>query len=410
MATFYKLLRTGAITNHNVDHSSAPVYARLKNTNSHNVSVGELVFHYSDSGTPKWTNDEFGNLLVPLPNGIEVHVLDEVDNVVQDITDGLSIKTNASWTTLTTDWQPLDLGNGTFAIAVALSFFRAGEALVLRPDYSLGVLLQDNLSGLVDFFMRAEGTAPDGFAFHPSAIGLSRFWLPGELVTNLGATNFEWGEQTLSADDFAQTTVNRQPDQATDNGQAVWDYFPSTDPVGTGGPMMEITTPSAGLGGTGILYAAAWVRWDNLDFTFRFIFDRGTTSAANKGWFFRRRNEPNLFQLTWSTDGVNFDNDTLLIPTIDMSVYRFVEIVVDPLQANDDLRTQVWFDRVQQSLIHTLTNAAAMHDSNEPFRVGGDFGGTNLEGRLGPVYVQRDGVPSDINRDNLFAFLAPKAL
>ena len=190
-------------------------------------------------------------------------------------------------------------------------------------------------------------------AFHPDQAGLTRFWLPGELVTGLGTAGFEWGEQTGSDDDFVQATTSRQPNQTTDNGTDTWEFTSANN------DMIQVASPSAGMTGTGEVYLAFWAKWNTLDATFDVLFDQGTRdSASDKGFGLQKRNSTTLLELVWSSDGTNNDN-TARVDVAGLDAWMFYETVLKPTDVTDDIRTQLWMNRVQESLTHTATNAAA---------------------------------------------------
>lgn len=241
----------------------------------------------------------------------------------------------------------------------------------------------------------------------PKAFGqaeLSHYWVPGQLVQGLGQSSFAWAEQRGTGDDFVQTDAARQPDQTVDNNLDTWSYVSGND------DQMEIVSPSASMRGTGVLYISGWFLWNGYDTIFRFFWEQGVASVpGTRGWFLRKRNTVDLFEFAYTTDGTNFDNDGLLALPVTPG-WHFVELVIDPLNANRDARVQVWQDRVQISIAHNGEVIATLHDSNQNIRLGNDNGTSVFDGRVGSQYFVRNTLPTDAARDALFSYSPPTIL
>lgn len=102
---------------------------------------------------------EYGDLGAALTNGWEIKVKNADDVVINDITDGVPIKTNAgigrscydvalhAWTAAST--EEVVLARFTFA--------KAGSELFLRETEKLVITLEDNLSGLISHYFQVQG-------------------------------------------------------------------------------------------------------------------------------------------------------------------------------------------------------------------------------------------------------------
>ena len=74
-----------------------------------------------------------------------------------DFLDGETIKTNADFTFLAGVDNKVDAGVANAARYVRWTIAKAGQALLLRGGEGIGMVVQDDLSGMVDFKILVQG-------------------------------------------------------------------------------------------------------------------------------------------------------------------------------------------------------------------------------------------------------------
>lgn len=115
-----------------------------------------LIVHIGD--TAGMQAQEYGNLGAALTNGIIVQTArDGVQT--KDYTDGLPVKTNADWGRLCYDVELKTWGAGNEYLQVRWTFGKSGTPvrLVGSQNDSLDIVLEDNLSGLIDHNFMVQG-------------------------------------------------------------------------------------------------------------------------------------------------------------------------------------------------------------------------------------------------------------
>jgi len=103
--------------------------------------------------------DEFGAAMA-LTNGVLIRVIDSGENVILDLLDGEAIKSNGDWAKHCYDAQNIGINlSGDDIWTVRWSFDRAGQPLwfPVGHDYRLEVVIQDDLTSLVDFHIMVQG-------------------------------------------------------------------------------------------------------------------------------------------------------------------------------------------------------------------------------------------------------------
>ena len=120
--------------------------------------VHDMHIHYDDIG--KMDNTGFG-AGTGLTNGITIAVKDANDDIIIDITDGIACGANADWARYAETVQLLDWGSGNTDDMLTARFEFSSHGAPLRLDGDAGeylaVTLNDDLSGLEEFKVYAEG-------------------------------------------------------------------------------------------------------------------------------------------------------------------------------------------------------------------------------------------------------------
>ena len=145
------------VKNANVNGSVTPVTFKLQPGEGQAMAIHRLIIHIEDVGQLRV--DHYGTLGAKLTNGILLQVRSaDDDSVLLDLLDGVKLDSNHEWSRLCYDMFPHDYGSPTdFAIAYRLSFDRFGGPLVLTADEYLCVVIQDNVTGLLEHYFMAQG-------------------------------------------------------------------------------------------------------------------------------------------------------------------------------------------------------------------------------------------------------------
>lgn len=118
--------------------------------------ITRLIVWYSDGGGG--TVAEYGNLNSALTNGIIIQHLDnDGTTVVNDLTDGVPIKTNGAWARLCYDYNFYNHGSGDDIFGVRWTFDKAGDAVILQPGERLNFKVQDSLANLTEHYALVQG-------------------------------------------------------------------------------------------------------------------------------------------------------------------------------------------------------------------------------------------------------------
>lgn len=126
-------------------------------TATEDCELHRLLVSIEDAGGG--TIQEYGNIGTALTNGIEVKLVNELDVVQYDLTDGLPIQTNGDWGSLCYDIDRKDWGNGNDFYQVRWTFSKSGVPLKLMTGWRLVAYLNDNLTGLVGHFFMTQGNS-----------------------------------------------------------------------------------------------------------------------------------------------------------------------------------------------------------------------------------------------------------
>lgn len=102
--------------------------------------------------------EEYGNLGAALTNGYDLWVKNTAGTKIKDFTDGVPIKTNAGIGRLCYDVDLKSWTNTTNETVLArFTFARLGSPLELKQGESIGVTLNDNLTGLIAHYFLVQG-------------------------------------------------------------------------------------------------------------------------------------------------------------------------------------------------------------------------------------------------------------
>lgn len=104
------------------------------------------------------SSEKYGGLTA-LSTGIEVKIIRGASTLVNDLTDGIVIQSNADWARNCYDATPDETGSGNNLYKVRWTFANSGKPI--RLDGALGdrlvVFLNDDLSGLVSHYFKVDG-------------------------------------------------------------------------------------------------------------------------------------------------------------------------------------------------------------------------------------------------------------
>jgi len=118
------------------------------------LSIARIMIHVVDSGS--FDSGSYGNGIT-VPNGIQVFY--RRNNIDIDVTGELPIKTNVDWSRWCYDLALSEFGGGNETLDARWSLNKYGTpyGIVLEEGDRLGVRIRDNLSGLVEQTIIAEG-------------------------------------------------------------------------------------------------------------------------------------------------------------------------------------------------------------------------------------------------------------
>lgn len=115
--------------------------------------IERMMISYED--TTGMQAQEYGNTGGALSVGIVVRISND-DGVVEDLTDGVTIKDNGEWGRYCYDVQLVSWGSGNEKILARWTFARHGRPIVLNGD-KLEVVLNDDFQGLLDHYFLVQG-------------------------------------------------------------------------------------------------------------------------------------------------------------------------------------------------------------------------------------------------------------
>ena len=102
---------------------------------------------------------DYGNITNGLTNGISVYQV-KGSLILNDLTDGVPIQTNAGWGTVCYDVDVKTWGVGEESLLVRWTFAKSGRPLTLGFGESLEVRLNDDLSDLSSHTFMVQGYKP----------------------------------------------------------------------------------------------------------------------------------------------------------------------------------------------------------------------------------------------------------
>ena len=143
--------------NANVDGSVTPVVFKCSPPATGAVVIERIMINVRDSGT--FTAEKYG-ALAELTNGIEVGIFsDSDDSLVTDYLDGVPIKSNAGWGRACYDVDVKTWGAGDSFLLMRWTLSKSGTRLILRDsdNYSFGIKVNDDLTGLVEHYFTCQG-------------------------------------------------------------------------------------------------------------------------------------------------------------------------------------------------------------------------------------------------------------
>ena len=118
--------------------------------------IHRMLVSYEDEGGG--VVGEYGNLGAALTNGILVRVIaDDGTTVLQDLLDGIPIKTNGQWARVCYDHQVLNYGAGTDLWCTRWTFDKTGRPLFLQAGQRISMEIQDDLTNLSSHFAMVQG-------------------------------------------------------------------------------------------------------------------------------------------------------------------------------------------------------------------------------------------------------------
>lgn len=152
---FSRYLSTDGTTSGTKDMSTTADDYYILDT-SQTLYITRLLVWYQD-GTGG-NISEYGNLNAALTTGIIVqHIDNDGSTVVNDLTDGLPVKTNGDWARLCYDYTFQNHGTGDDMFTARWTFEKAGDAIILQPGERLNFKVQDDLTNLTYHYAIVQG-------------------------------------------------------------------------------------------------------------------------------------------------------------------------------------------------------------------------------------------------------------
>lgn len=142
--------------NANGDYSGAPEEFFITPPSGQIYQIHRLILTIRDTGI--FRADRYGALAAALTNGILVQKKSAA-GVLDDYTDGVPIQTNVDWSRSTYDVAYYDFSAGDNFLSCRWTFRHSGRPVQLRSGERLAVVLNDNLTGLVQHFFSLQGHA-----------------------------------------------------------------------------------------------------------------------------------------------------------------------------------------------------------------------------------------------------------
>ncbi len=149
----YKYLRNAGSVEMAVDGDDPVIKFDFVSVGESNI--GHINFEILD-GTMR--NERFAGLAAALTNGILMEVFDtDGTTVLLDFLDGVPIKSNANWTSLTGRDEIQQESAGDDLLPIHFDLIDTGELLNLQDGQIIRVTIQDDLSTLTQFRALVQG-------------------------------------------------------------------------------------------------------------------------------------------------------------------------------------------------------------------------------------------------------------
>jgi len=137
-------------TGFNQNYSTVATKAVIK-TNGSAMHIARLLIFIADSGSVD--AGKYGNNIT-LTNGIVIKHEKEDGTLINDITDGQPIKTNADYAKFGFQVSDVSFGSGLNYVHAVLTFEKNGTAIRLRHGEQLAIYLNDNFTALTEHTFR----------------------------------------------------------------------------------------------------------------------------------------------------------------------------------------------------------------------------------------------------------------
>ena len=137
------------------DYSSTETHFGIADPNKH-FHLSRMLVQIEDSGA--FTTNGYGAIAAgTITNGIKVLLVDANEEMMVDLTDGVSIKSNNDWARVCYDVKLENWASGNGAVHVRWTFTNAGYPLRVDKGHHFEVVLNDNFTGLVTQYFVVEG-------------------------------------------------------------------------------------------------------------------------------------------------------------------------------------------------------------------------------------------------------------
>lgn len=146
--------------NANGNYASAADILYIQPPAGYTFHIARMIVEIEDTGVMR--AEYYGSTNGALTNGIQVREQDD-SGTINDLTDGVPIKTNAGWGSQCYDVDVKSWGAGNEVLLVRWTFAASGAPIVLdgANNERLEVVLNDDLSGLVEHRFMVQGLVTD---------------------------------------------------------------------------------------------------------------------------------------------------------------------------------------------------------------------------------------------------------
>jgi hypothetical protein len=135
------------------NYSSTPTVFYIQDTTK-TFYVNRMLIQLEDAGA--FATNDYG-AGTGLTNGISINIYDSTGAVLNDLTDGIPIKSNNDWARVCYDLKLENWATGNGAIHARWTFANAGHPIILKQGDRLGLTLNDNFTGLVSQYFKVQG-------------------------------------------------------------------------------------------------------------------------------------------------------------------------------------------------------------------------------------------------------------